>query len=475
MHGALIRLAVALLSSAAVVAGVVAACSSEPGGSEGQAATDAGFFDAVHDTQPSDQVSLDSPPDHLALGAGDLPPELGWLVDPAIWKPMAGVSMAKCELFEALPGKFPLPAIEWKACGAGCEETSPQEALVSDLYFPVASTHSVEGQTEVFLTGEQGVKGSAFWYGVRRVIRLRDGVTLGAVERVVPTNVTESPCEFGSGRESALENTVTGGNPVVRLTMTAPRVALKSWRFALPPPLFSEVPAGLIGFDTDHDGGQVFYIGKGSVWGLLDVDESDYTLLEPNSSSYHGAGEGDLAVWTDYGVGRIRGWAPDGLGVRTIVDGSPPSMCDVAPTPTHIIGFVPEGGSCDVPHPGRVWYVPRSTTLTTATPTLSPPLSGDPIVLVTSFGIRAWGDFAVLHLSTQNSKPRHLLAVQLSTWKTWRIDAAAGFEIQGNTFALTDKHLYYGEGPKGKAPNYLSRMRRIALDQLGGAPNVTPQ
>ena len=81
----------------------------------------------------------------------------------------------------------------------------------------------------------------------------------------------------------------------------------------------------------------------------------------------------------------------------------------------------------------------------------------------------------MLHLSTQNSKPRHLLAVQLSTWKTWRIDAAAGFEIQGNTFALTDKHLYYGEGPKGKAPNYLSRMRRIALDQLGGAPNVTPQ
>jgi hypothetical protein len=473
MHGALMRLVVALLSSAVVAAGVAAACS-EPDGSENQAATDGGLLDAVQDTQPSDKPAVDST-DQFAVDSGDLPPNLGWLVDAAIWKPVEGVSFAKCGLFEALPGKFPLAAIEWKACGSGCEETSPQQELVSDPYFPVASTHSVEGQPEVFLTGEQDVKGNAFWYGVRRVIRLRDGVTVGALERVAPIAESESPCDFGSGRESALHNVVTGGSPLVKVTMMAPRLPQQAWRAALPPVLFSEAPAGLIAFDTDHDGGQVFSIGKGNVWGLLDVHKSEYTLLEPNSSSYHGAGEGDLAVWTDFGIDRIRGWAPDGLGVRTIVDGSPAVTCDVVPTPTHIVGFVTDAGSCDQPNPGRVWYIPRTKTLSTVAPTLSPPLPGPPVLLVASFGIRAWGDFALLHLSTFDQNPSYLLAVQLSTWKTWRIDAESGFEIQPNTFALDDKQLYYGEGQTGKAGFYLSRMRRLALDKLGGAPNVTPQ
>jgi hypothetical protein len=475
VHKSVIRSAITLLVSVAAAAAVAPACSKEPDVQDGTQ-KDAGAPDADADAFSTDGEASADVADQFVLDASDLPKELGWLADPAAWKSVDGVTLEDCQLLEALPGKLPLSPIPWKSCGTGCEELAPQQTLIQDLYLPTASTHRVGGETEVFLAGEQAIKGSSLAYGVRRVIRLRDGITLGAVQRVMPLGIAVSPCYIGTGGESALHSGVIGGTPSIVLELTGPRTPDDAWGVARPPLLLDEAPAALIEFDNDHAGGQKFAIGKGSVWGLLDVDKSEWTLLESNSSSWHGSGEGDLAVWADFGIDRVRGWAPDGQGVRTLLENAPSPTCDVVPTPTHIVGFVPvAGATCDTPSKGRIWHFPRSNTLTTLPPSVSPELPGLPTVLVASYGIRAWGDFAVLHLSTFDQFPTYLLVIQLSTWKTWRVDAQADLEIQGDTFTLDDTHLYFGEGPKGDADVFLSRMRRLELDLLDSAPNVTSQ
>lgn len=67
----------------------------------------------------------------------------------------------------------------------------------------------------------------------------------------------------------------------------------------------------------------------------------------------------------------------------------------------------------------------------------------------------------------------YLLIVQLSTWKTWRLDARPGYQLQPDAFTLTGTHLYYGEFVKSIDQTRLRDVFRIELGSLASAPNVS--
>jgi len=62
------------------------------------------------------------------------------------------------------------------------------------------------------------------------------------------------------------------------------------------------------------------------------------------SGAQPGDGLGDLVLWQELRRAeetgsRVRGWRPDGGGVRTLLDGIPVDTCSVGLSPTHVAGM----------------------------------------------------------------------------------------------------------------------------------------
>jgi hypothetical protein len=180
-----------------------------------------------------------------------------------------------------------------------------------------------------------------------------------------------------------------------------------------------------------------------------------------------GGGEGDLALWTEWQGDRIRGWAPDGKGVRTLVEAAPSRTCWVRPSSTKIVG-VAETKSCDEYGSGslRIWHAPRSYDLVPSVTVAGPFESND---VVAPVGLRTRGDYAAVLAwePPPATAVGHLVVVQLSTGKAWRVSAEAGYVLHWRCWALDDTWLYYGEKLSNESDSLkLRRMRRILLTNL---------
>lgn len=423
-----------------------------------------------------------------AVGDSGLPADQAWLADGAIWAAVAGLEFtAPCTVFEAKGAELKFPPLAWTGCGNGCEKTDAVQGYADDALFPVASTHVASGTASAFLSMEYQIAAGTSRRSVRRVVRLDSGETVAAMQGVQPLSSEFAHCVFGGGRESALAHAVSGGTDFSTQTGTkrvftrAPTVPTGSWTWALPAKPVTDLPAGAVEFDTDKTG-QVFDVGNESVSAMLDPSANVWTILESKSASQRGAGEGDLAVWNDNGIAgtsRVRGWAPDGLGVRTIIDVATYATCDVTISPTAIVGYVADGDpSCGTASKARLWRSPRAYTSAQAPLTVSPTLAGTPFRLVTPIGLKTWGDYAVLNVWARDANDLpvgapYLLIVQLSTWKTWRLDARPGYQLQQDAFTLTGAHLYYGESVKSIDQTRLREVFRIELGNLASAPNVS--
>jgi hypothetical protein len=196
--------------------------------------------------------------------------------------------------------------------------------------------------------------------------------------------------------------------------------------------------------------------------------------------------QGDLAVWTDLAIAdnvRIRGWAPDGLGVRTLVDSIVEETVVLGLSPTNIVGLVRKSSLTVAPNgafeDGYLWASPRVYSVGTPTEIRkSPKLT---LGTIATGPLRAWGDYVACEVGPttrygDRTGPPYLLVVQLSTWKMWRVDlhTADQYEMAGNTLTLTPKYLYIGEhqvplrDPSVSAgdPNALTRMLRVAWGDL---------
>jgi hypothetical protein len=203
---------------------------------------------------------------------------------------------------------------------------------------------------------------------------------------------------------------------------------------------------------------------------------SDWTTLESSSLSYIGSGQGDLAVWIDSiepGKQKIRGWAPDGKGIRNLVDPAPALTCMVAPGPTEIVGAASDGPSCSDYGHYRLFKLPRSYSLSASAPELSPNLGNTVLALYTEPGLRVWNGYAAATVSEPGAAglgDAYLLVVRLSDWKSWRINPSPGHMLHGSAWTITDKYVYFGEaGTTASTSQWATQVRRYdlsALDQL---------
>jgi len=471
-------------------------CASEPGGRASQSGGDAsvdspgGGGGAKPDAAGSGGTSGDAPAGGGTAGfvtsdAG-LSPDQAWLADPDAWQPVPGTEFTEpdCYVYEAKAGKIGFPKLTWQSCGSGCERAELADGYGSKAALPVAATHDLPGGPAAFVAYDVWVNTPEVNHYVRRVVRLGDGVTVGALSGRQKPNAKWATCGFGNGRESARANALFGAGSEMRAT--APLTG-GPWVFSQPAKLAASLPIGLVEFDVDTGGGAVLMTGKGGVWALLDPAVNQWTPLETPSTSHLGAGQGDLAVWTDYPASkpaRVRGWAPDGKGVRTLLDPAPSGTCLVNVTPTAIVSVAVEGGGCKkLPYPtkGRFWWVPRKYDSAGPPVTWSPYLPGQGFVAVGTVPLRAWGDYAAVVLGrvTDAGSPDmsdiYFLIINTSTGKLWELAAAPGHSIHPDAWAITPTHFYYGalEPPNGD-PMIIRRMFRLELaklDQLGTPQN----
>lgn len=462
-------------------------CGTEPGGQPGPHGGDASIDALSGGASNSDAPGGGgAPPDAPSgggsagvLGDAGLPASQAWLADPDAWQAVPGTEFTQpnCSVYEAKAGKIGFPKLTWQACGSGCESAALAEGYGSKGALPTATTYELSGGAAAFLTYDVSVSTPAVWHYVRRVVRLEDGATVGALSGRLKQSAPAKTCVFGNGRESARANILSGGAPGSEMRMVAPLTG-GQWVWSLPAKLQSTQPIGLVEFDIDTSGGAMFMTGKGGVWALLDPTVNNWTSLETPSTSSRGVGQGDLAVWTDYpasGPERIRAWAPDGKGVRTLFDPATPGTCVLSVTPTTIIGLALEGGAGCESLPGapkaRLWWSPRKYEASGIPVSLGADLPGSAFVPVPAVALRAWGDHAAVVLGTFNDAGAldggaYFLIMNISTGKTWKLEAEPGHRVHSDAWTVTPTHFYYGDQELADGHTIIRRMLRLELAKL---------
>ncbi|MBI3201042.1 MAG: hypothetical protein HYZ29_05810 [Myxococcales bacterium] len=465
------------------------ACDGEPSGRGSRTGGDASLDSPGGGGAPPDAAgngggSTDAPAGGGVAGYvasdGGLSPEQAWLSDPQAWSLVPGTEFTRpdCYVYEAKPDKIGFAKLAWQGCGSGCERAELAEGFAWKAGLPVAATHQLPGGPAAFIVYDVWVNTQEVNHYVRRVVRLDDGVTVGALSGRKKPNAQWDTCIFGNGRESARANVLLGGDPGSEVRATAP-LAGGPWVFSQPAKLSSTLPIGLVEFDIDANGGALFMTGKGGVWALLDPKVSQWKPLETPSASHLGAGQGDLAAWTDYPASkpaRIRAWATDGKGVRTLFDPAPPGTCLIAVTPTAIVSLAVEGGGCkQQPNPtkARFWWAPRKYDSSGPPVAWSPDLPGLGFAAIGNVPLRAWGDYGAVILARVtdagylDANDIYFLVINTSTGKLWELGPAPGHSIHTDAWAITPTHFYYGaQDPPNGDPKIIRRMFRLELAKL---------
>ncbi|MEZ4226603.1 MAG: hypothetical protein R3B13_36990 [Polyangiaceae bacterium] len=417
-------------------------------------------------------ASADAAPDVVLPDSG-LPAEHAWLDDPSIWTLVPGTEFVqpKCYVFQADGSKLKFPPLTWQACGSGCQVMDMNQGFDKNGLSSAASTHRVDGKMRPLLATVVAVNTTDWVYGAQEIVDLESGQVLGARLLRTRADNTFSACSFGFPAY-ATAHVLTGGATSLqsddpkRMPVTFD-LSSRSWLWAQPARLVASIEKGLDGFYLDHNH-MLFQTGFGAVYALTDPNVHQWDVLESNSASYLGEGEGDLAVWIDNlpgGKQRLRGWAPDGKGVRTLLSDLPANTCRVVPTPTAIVGWVSDV-PCGQPAQPRLFKLPRTYSDTGAVPELSPPLGQN----MGSTEIKSWGDYVVAGVGevVGGKIIGYTLIVRLSDWKRWRLDdISSELIVHTKSWTLTDDHLYVGEG--GSKANELGvnkQMRRLELSKI---------
>jgi hypothetical protein len=476
----LARIALTVVALAALAAIVAAACASDEPGSP------AAMGGATSDAEPTDAPAAggsagSSPIDAWPpLDGSDLPPEHAWLGDPGIWKLVPGLEFTDpCKVYEAVPGATTFPNLSWESCGTGCESADAVQGLGEFTASPVVSVHAIGGSAEPIAALTYVVETAKKVYEPRRFLSLSSGKTGAAVLR---THAAGAAVGCGAIFRKSDTSLFTGISQNKLAVSGYVDTSKGSVRWAQPPLASSSIPIAYTAIDVES-GPYVFGIEPGNVWGLLDFNLHEWTLVESKSTARVGAGEGDLAVFPDHPYGgspRLRGWRADGLGMRTLAEPIPANTCLVALTPTQVIGQTSEDLACETKQP-RLWYASRSA-LSGGQPELTfidlAPIGAVQIGGAGS-GLKAWGNHAVLPTfdlaqTGSSSGGTAIVVIELSTAKLWRVTPNPEYSISAYTPVVDGSHLYYGESAVKNNTDRVSRFVRIDLTLLSSAPNAVP-
>lgn len=456
-----------------VAASAVTCADARPDASPADASAD-GSETQLEAGPPDSTPEAKTPPTDSAppiLPDSGLAPEYAWLDDPEIWEHAPGTEFLwpRCYEFLGRADKLKFPALTWNDCGTGCAVASMDQGFPRNGRAAGISVHRLGGQVRVLLSVGIGVLGEDWNHAARQVIDLGTAKCIGGRQQRSLTKLKYAPCTFGAGGVVVPDQGTTGGaydseTDTYLSPLTFDVVSL-SWLRAEPARLNANTETGLANIYLDQ-GHVRLLTGKGAVYAMLDPSKHEFTTLEPNSKSYFGDGEGDLAVWIDGHVGpgqKLNGWAADGKGVRPLTTDAPATTCRVAVGAQVIVGWSTDVG-CDHFGSPRFFRMPR--VYESGPPiTLGPVLGSD-----LSMGwVKTWGDYAMAQASRLigSTFDRFMLVVRLSDWKVWRLDPTPGFAPALYAWGLSDTHVYIGErGTTANEVHETKHIRRLELQAL---------
>ena len=382
-----------------------------------------------------------------------------WVFDPNIWSKVSapsGDTSTGCPLFVASTG-LQFRALEWESCGAGCEIVAPTTFYPTG--YAVLGTVVVNGVTEPLAALLEGTKYGAPLTSLLSWRNLATGEVHGAVRR------------YEQGNTGCSAPSTNWDEP--RMGSFHDVLFSAKWEDGFSLKVSAAVPAGLLQFASGVWGMSAtettFFSGGGQIK-AYPIDQPPY-VLESQTNARWGDVDGDLAVWV--AVPRLKGWANDGQGVRTIAESLPFPIYAPAVSPTRIVAVLGD----DLPHPDpgvystvRFWTAPRAAKDVSNLGSLvdHPFQAPGGVAFAPSIAPHTWGDWASVAVSWTDAKnlphQAHLVA-HLPSKKTWTLTPRAG-TVFGVSSTLDENYLYLTEESTTKP--YPFRILRLTLAELDG-------
>lgn len=387
-----------------------------------------------------------------------LPEHQAWLNDQRNWQPLPGQESwdRECSFWTSVPDRIALPVLTWEPCGEGCARADVLQGHGNEATYAALGISTAGGNGRPFLRMAQGlITSGGHDLTLHRIIDLTSGVTSAVLQEVEEDLDNRARCGGSirvlSGVEMAVGRLFPDGGPSVAIRGTWNPVE-KSWLWQQPWPTQDEMGFGTSYCDliSMESGGRTFWLCGYAIRGAITPGSSEYTELDRmrDAGFYASRGDalGDLAVWSELREGqtgsRVRGWSPDGRGVRTLMDDVPVDTCATGVSDTHVAGFS-TAGACDYfNHEGRLWIADRQADGTLSNFRLGPIFSADRVAEAEP--VRTWGDFVSVvwgpEIRESRDERRQLLLARASDWTMRNLKAPAGHEVY--MASLTDDYLY---------------------------------
>ncbi len=404
-------------------------------------------------------------------GSGGIDP--GWIDAEVTWRPLTfEPAFEGFRLSEGIPSKMHFPRLAWEPCGPACEMSSLTYGR-SNFVYSMSIAHSAEGSfvyaDAVHALMEREVL-------VKRIVRLSDGATVGALRMVPPDSGEFVEASMHARYDSPMIVMLNDRPPEPDGVMYAAFDAFSSsWDFKAPVSEASGRRDSLCDvFDLDVSP-PVLYFACGDSLEVMDAPGSrEMSVIPDSSGTYSGAGNFGLAVWSEISRGEsnssssIRG--RNALGELFTLAEIEGAVCAIAVGQENVIGITGDDMSGRCPTGvlnSRFFLVPKGGGRVVE----GPVLSAESLV---ASKISTWGDYAVANVRRppDPDKPGSgwaILLIRLSDWKMRVIERRSLNEsIQGTTVALDGQNLYFHstDAYSERPANQLYGIYRYSLDRF---------
>ena len=380
-------------------------------------------------------------------------------------------------LWEADTEDLRFPPLTWEACGTGCERAVVLAGLGTVASKPVIRIERGGGVDRAHLRFNHAmVSQSDGSLMAQRVVDLTTGRTIAAVLQAQTVSDGRAWCgasiHVSGGLEfvgfRAIDWEDASSDFQLRGSFD---LATQRWPWQLPWP--KAVDTTGCNKAAMEAGGRTFYLCPTASVAALTPGSSERTLVanlyDTEWLVQKPSALGDLIVWSEVdwetGNTRIRGWKPDGEGVRIVANGIALPTCAVALTDRYIAGFS-TGGRCVSFEPGgRFWIGERTQEGGLRNVRTGPVFWPDPVTEVSY--LKAWGEHVAIVWNEdiwRPDVPRHLVVARTSDWTMREVQAPEGHEAW--EVGLDDDHLYVVFTRTGPGSGHFSHVYRCDLDLL---------
>lgn len=406
---------------------------------------------------------------------GDEPvePGYGWLSDPKVWYEVEFERPPRfARIYTGDPSGFEFPSVEWNSdCGDGCSSAtfsfgdSTGDAVLSSLFV------SADGSHEAHLAISHTFEGSGRL--IRRLVRLADGSSLGAVNVSQGRRAGEE-IVLGMRLESAGSLVVGKINDAGSSSVWAAFGSVVGWDVKRP---WRDEPyylAACFNFGLAVNPPVYFFGCPDGLHAMRERGSSSAIVFPESEGTAVGDGNHGVAVWAQHlfeegrgSLSRIRLWSPQVDHIQTVVE-VPGYVCGLAVGRDHIAGFrgeVPTGSNfCRTTLTGaRFFWISRDGGEVREGQVL-------PAEAMLARGLSTTDTFTAAQtvLPTGRGIPHneriHVTLIRHSDGKMRQFLMPAGYSMGNTTVALDDDYLYLTRWNSTPGDSSFDRVLRYRLD-----------